>query len=385
VGPPAQAYLTSAEYFSATEPAHLMMTSADNWDSEAASDFVVYQRPLEWDGLWLRGKKVFDLSVGSISSKQFLTYNRLKLHHMLSEKLEFRLHWLEARDFEQDRVALPIELRYHFTEQFAFAVFGQPSLYKSEDDVGITASFRPDADCEVEASVLWGDFQRNKRNLNADEWSKSPVAYTLKATHLREGSATDFNTWQMHYEPHNVRSLNGIPTQTLGYQMISLSGLRSFGLASSWGYRLQGDKATSENHSAGEIRLRKRILSQFEYSWFANANRLRPGLTFFYRENHLNTGSDVVREVLPTFWFEFPERVKTWGHHAWSLGYDGTVFHRDSTLQSDQRAIQHRSNVKSSMKFSKAGELALLFTFDIDRLGSGETWEGGAAQFRTEF
>ena len=77
-------------------------------------------------------------------------------------------------------------------------------------------------------------------------------------------------------------------------------------------------------------------------------------------------------------------RQRAWGTRILSLGYDATVFQESNTAGRDTD-IEHRLNVKSTMRFKKAGELALLFTFDADRFGSEETWEGGAGQFRVEF
>jgi hypothetical protein len=381
--PVAQAYLTDSEYHGATEPRQLLLDSHSHWDSEAASDFITYQRALEWDEAWLRSSKVFDLTIGSISSKQFLTYQRLKLHHQLTERLELRLKWLEARDFEQDRVALPLELRYRLGERFSLGLFGQPSLYKSEDDIGVTAAFRPRPEKEIQLAALWADFQRNKRNLDADRWSSPPRAYTLTSTFLRQNSG--FRRFEAHYEPCSVRELNGAATQTLCYQMLSLSGHRILGLNSSIGYRLQADRAIHEDHTATLTRQRQRSLNQIEFGWYEGPYQLKPGVNFQYRETRHNGDLEITRDVTPTFWFVFPETTKQWGRHTWSLGYDASVFDRDSTLQRGRRDFEQRGNLKSSMKFSKAGELALLFTFDLDRFGSGETWEGGAGQFRTEF
>ena len=382
---PAAAFLSDSRYHVATEPAHLLLDSVDHWDSEASSDLITYQRPLEWDGLWLRGKKVFDLSIGSISTKQFLTYHRLKIHHMLTERLEFRLHWLEERDFEQDRIALPIELRYQFTSKIAVAVFGQPSLYKSEDDLGATLAFNPKPERQIEASILWGDFQRNQKNLNSDSWSEPPVAYTLTSTFLPSDSKADFRKIEAHYEPNSTRALGATPVATLSYQMISIAALKSRDSGYQYGYRLLADKSYFEDHGTNTIRTRKRLLTQIECGWYHGPYLLKPGINFFYRENQKNQDQEITREILPTFWFEFPEKPKSFGAHVVSLGYDATVFDRDSTMRSNQNKIEHRGNLKSSMKFKRAGELAFLLTFDLDRFGTGETWEGGASQFRLDF
>jgi hypothetical protein len=362
-----------------------MLDSRESWDSEAASDFISYQRPIEWDAAWWRSNKAFDLSIGSISSKQFLIYQRLKLQHRLTEHIELRVHWLEARDFEQDRVAMPLELRYDLTPGLTVGILGQPSLYKAEDDIGLLTAFRPNQNQEIQLTALWADFQRNNRNLQSDRWRHQPQSYTLTSTHLASESKTDFRRFEFHYEPNSVRELAGVSTSTLSYQMISLSGLHTFGLGSTLGYRLQADQAYYEDHVLSSVRQRKRSLNQVEMGWYHETLLFKPGFNFQYRENRENQKKEFTRDIVPTFWCVLPEGVKDWGGVQWSLGYDVTAFDRDSDLQSEQRNIEHRGNIRSEMKFAKAGQLALLLTFDLDRFGSGETWEGGAGQFRLDF
>ncbi len=391
LAPETHAFITDSQYHVTTEPGELLLDSYTHWDSEASSDFIVYQRPIEWDGSWWRSTRSFDLSVGSVSSKQFLNYQRLKLYVPLSETVEFRLHWLQERDFEQDRIATPLELRFRLSEKWYLSLLGETSLYKSEDDVGIALAFKPTPSREIQISGLWGDFQRNERNLLTDKWSQAPVAWTLTSTYLptpddRPGAGpSDFRRTEAHYEAPSIRSNGTVDTRTLSYRSIYFSGLRTFGLGSTFGYRILADRAEDVDHSGGTNRSRFRSLNQIEYGYFAGPIKLRPGLNVFYREIHLDKDREYYREVLPVFWVDLPVKAKSWGEHAWSIGYDGTVFNRDSSRRGDDREIEHRLNLKSNMKFSKAGELALLFTFDVDRFGSGETWEGGAGQFRLEF
>ncbi len=383
---PAHAFLTDSQYHVATEPEHLLLDSYTHWDSEADSDFFTYQRPIEWDGLWYRGTRVFDLSVGSISSKQFLYYQRLKLHHGLSESVEFRLHWLQERDFEEDRIAMPLELRFRLSERWFLSVLGQPSLYKSEDDVGFAVAFRPSDEREIQITGIWGDFQRNIRNLDTDEWGQAPQAWTLTSTDLSsEAGPSDFRRFEYHIEPKSIRTQNGVPVTSLSYQSLYLSGFKTRKNGHTLGYRIFADRAFHDDHVNTLVRLRHRSILQAEYGSRIGPHMFRPGFTFTYRENRINQHQEIHRAVLPYFWFEFPTRSKNFGISTWSVGYDATVFDRDSTLKSDDRALEHRLNLKSSLKFSKAGELAFLFTFDLDRFGSGETWEGGAGQFRLDF
>lgn len=377
------AFSTDLSHQVATTPAELLLDSATKWDSESSSDYITYQRPLAWDGLWYRSNKSFDLSVGSISNKQFATYRRLKLYQELSERVEFRLHWLEERDFEQDRATLPLELKFKLAERLAFSFFGRPSLYKSENDVGASLFFKPSPDGEIQLSAVWGDFQRNQRNLQTDEWSEAPVGWTLTMTRLPEDKKVDFRRVQTHWEPLSVRSDNGVKQDSLSYLSYYLSALHTREQGGQWGWRVFYDRAFHSDQN-NDVKVRKRSLNQLEYSFVAGPHTIKPGLNLFYRENRTNGEKTIFREILPTLWFDLPVRASEWSTRMLSIGYDATVFHKTEN-QHDENDSEHRLNIKWNVNFAKAGQLALLFTFDLDRFGTGETWEGGAGQFRLDF
>ena len=89
--------------------------------------------------------------------------------------MQFRLHLLEERDWEQDYSQIPIELKFTLSSKWAVSAFGVPSLYKAEDDVGAAVYFAPNSEWEYRLSGVWGDFQRNQRNLDSDRWATAPM------------------------------------------------------------------------------------------------------------------------------------------------------------------------------------------------------------------
>lgn len=108
------------------------------------------------------------------------------------------------------------------------------------------------------------------------------------------------------------------------------------------------------------------------------------GLNYFYRENRANNDQYIYREILPTAWLQLPPRSRDWGTRTFSVGYDATVF-EEKHQNTNDTDLEHRLNLKADIFFVRGGQLALLLTFDADRFGSGETWEGGAGQFRLDF
>lgn len=378
------AFPTDQHYRLATESADLALDWQDHWDPESSSDYVTYQRPITWDVSYWRNDRVFDLTAGSISSKQFLHYQRLKLYHNLTERVQFRLHWLEERDFEQDRRAVPVELKFRLSERIALSAIGQTSLYKAENDVGVSLFVFPKPDWELRISTLWGDFQRNQRNLDTDRWSRSPVAWTGSIARTPADRPGDLFRLEGHYERPSLREDGGRPTARLAYHSIYTLGSYTLPSTRVVRWRALFDNAEYEDLTAIRARSRKRSLNQVEYQFRMGPHVVRPGLNLFYREGRDNGDQMIYREILPTVWMELLPRTRSWGTGLPSIGYDATVFeeHHD---QHDDRNLEHRLNTKYEMLFNGGGRLGFLFTFDLDRFGSGETWEGGAAQFRLDY
>lgn len=356
------------------------MDSESHWDSESSSDLITYQRSLEWDAAYWQTPQTFDLSIGSISSKQFLIYQRAKIEKALTDDVSVFIGWLDERDFEQDRRELPLELRYALNSRWSVAGFGMPSLYKAENDVGLALIHRYE-NWNFRLSALWGDFERKKRTLTGDSWAESPFAATLSATYLPE-KKSDFLNVEAHTEPRSQRSKGGVITSELNHDSIFAEGRRTLESGRAVGGRVLLDRAF---HSDGLVaRERRRYLGQVEYSIPVSSYTLTPGLNAFYREIRIGSDRVLFRELLTSIWLAGAPSNRAWGTRTLSVGYDGTVFDRQDD-QEHARNFEHRLNTKIGMKFKHAGELALLLTFDLDEFGGGETWEGGAGQFRLDF
>lgn len=379
---PLYAFTSTSHYFTATQRQDWALDSYSHWDSEAASDFLTYQHPLSWENQWLRGQKVFDLSVGSISSKQFLIQERIKLSQPLTENLEFHFHWMREGDFEQDRSQVPLELKYKVNTLFALSFFGSPALYKSEDDLGLSLFLTPSSEWEIRLSGAWGDYDRNQRNLKSDKWSEPPFSTTLSAQWLPTNEKDEFIYTEAHWERPSQRTDNGLVTQDLSYESISASGWLTRNGGQGFGGRFLYDRAFASDGTSP--RTRKRSLNQLEYTFIMGPHIVRPGLNYFYRESRFNGEQIIYRELLPSIWMQLIPRSWSWGTGIPSLGYDATVFHKQEK-SSTERDLEHRLNIKYDMQFKMSGQLALLFTFDLDHFGSSQTWEGGAAQFRLDF
>ncbi|MGE4130426.1 MAG: hypothetical protein AB7F86_02245 [Bdellovibrionales bacterium] len=380
------AFPSSGHRFVLTESSQIRLDTADSWNSEVSSDFIQYQRPLVMEGVYLQQPQIYDLSVGSLSGQQFLFYQRLKMEKNLLDALKFKIDWRWERDYEMDRQTLPIELEARLTPEFSIGAFSELSYHKAEDDVGVAFYWRPTAQWEQQASVEFGDFQRNERNVQPDRWSRAPVAYVLSSLH-RPGqeSTPDFDRLEVFYQPKTVRSQSGSPQTTLALQSVSVATLRSVARFLSLGGRVYAEEAYSEDHSNSLIRRRQRILAQAQSGFTTGRYRLEPGVNYFYRESRTNHETDIRRELLPSLNFYLPDQTRSWGFLKWQITYDVNFYDQDSTRYYDQRKIEHRLGVKSGFQFRHGGELTLLMGFDVDQFGTSRTWEGGAGQFQVSF
>lgn len=364
------AFPVTNHYRVTTGLSELGLDSPSHWDSEASSDYLTYQRPIAWEAASARASQTYDFTLGSIGSKHFLYYSYLKIQKPLSDDLSVTVQWITERDFEADRAELPIELKYRLSALWAVSAFGMPSLYKSENDMGGSVYLTPAKEWEIRYSQLWGDFDRKKRSVAGESWARAPVARTLSARWLNDDT---YLNMEVHHQPKAMAVVGGVVTEEISHAAMLIAGQRRLPLGHSLGCRILYDR--SFGASAAQVPTeRRRALHQLEYTRATSLGLWTPGLNYYQRE--IREARATLREWLPTLWYATFPSEKPWGILNWHFGYEMTESSWD---------FEHRLNVKSALKFKHAGELNLLFTFDLDRFGGGETWEGGAGQFRMEF
>jgi hypothetical protein len=100
-----------------------------------------------------------------------------------------------------------------------------------------------------------------------------------------------------------------------------------------------------------------------------------------FRNYHLIPGKAKSQSWIPAVWiYKRPH----------SLGYDFTFFKSQLSFTEtsdfkNSEAAENRLNYAYTWDFNSVSSLSLLFTFDIDKLGTSKTWEGGAGKFSMTF
>ncbi|MGE0762465.1 MAG: hypothetical protein AB7N80_04230 [Bdellovibrionales bacterium] len=360
-------------------------------DAEYISDFVSYQKPLSWEAKLWRRQQGFDFSVGSLGGKEFLLDQRLLLTAPFTERLTFRLIWFNDQELEDDFSTQKMEIAYRVGASWGVAGYGSLAFHKEENDVGAALWRRVGlSEARVYFSLL--DFQRNERNRETDRWGKhsEPKAYGLIMRRSIE-SELGPSWWSEFSVRHEPRAKWNFPDVERRYEYQrtaahvkvhrELADGRARSTRLAW-----DDKSESETFfapaspSENQVR-RQRIWLQAEQTIPQGKVDLRVGLNHFWRR-YVGLGRDVVyRDWLPTLWLD---------RENWQFGYDAafrwTSFSGDwLDAKTEHDDINHRLNVLYRWLFADQGELAFLFTFDLDRFGTEETWQGGSSRLQWFF
>lgn len=399
--PIAQAFEALPEFRALQPNDHLDFADPNQVTPEYTSDYLTFLKPLEWEYAWLAHDQGLDLSIGSLSSKHFFIDNRIKLRKRLLSTFEFRFSYLSQRDFEVDNEHHILELIYWLKPEWGLSIYGEASLYKAEDDIGVAALWQPNEEYELRLYHTWPDFSRNERNTEPDVFQAAPKSYGLRST------------WHSPLTSHQKELIDFalrietpvewlFPRQASLYQaqsrMIQLELRKALTPTQVLELRFQCDKeweqkipTTSSSSVTNESWERKRCLNQAFWIFDWRGHQLRPGLSFIYREWNKNADQTVIfRHLSPILWWQLPGQGPEQFQRRWSLGWESTFHEGPSpspllTKPWDQHFSEHRLNLRYDMKFSDQATLSLLFTADLDRFGTGETWEGGNAQFQVFF
>ena len=348
-------------------------------NGEYDSDFVAYQNPLEWQFQMIKAKNAFDLSVGSLSSKEFLFDQRLKLEKDLNSRIFFQLDWLNVQDYEQDVEGFGYELGYRISPKFSLSVIGSPSFYKSEDDVGVKFNWQGE-DSKSELGTIWYDFQNNQRSLNNRRWAKgeAPVAVFYQFTWQPEGVDRFSRFGVMNQFHSRMEDKTGPTTEENSAFRMYFQHWEKYKSEMQW----QWDQVFRNTTADGKVQ-RKRLWVQYEKYFFYRGIWIKPGLHYFYRDYQTDGPHIFATTWLPTIWFETPPRSRGEMDSIWALGLDAAFF--DADRGDAKSGTDQRLNLKNTLRFATNVELSWLLTFDIDQLISNEFWEGGNVQFRSTF
>lgn len=370
----------------------------DKIDAEYSSDFLQYQLLKPQDQLmpasssteslrrWLTGHDVYQFSVGSLSNKNFLVEQRLRLTRPLAGPVEFRLTWFEESDWDENQKDFYWELRHQWHQPWKFFLFGNVAYEKSENDVGFGAEVGANGRSLWRASLMLPDFQRNQRSSDGTKWHRPPQVWSVTGHHLTKD---DHVRYYARYEPpsillnHTDDAQNEFEKMTLG-----LAARQSLN-AHVWHYQIHFDTKKELNRGISNPDPQTEYQSQRTWltihrSFDLYERFLSAGLAAHYRVFNKNSLRASFQDLVPNLWiYSHAHEHSDWSHQ-YAAGVDAT-FHAlknpDQLLSdNDRQSLEGRLNFKYIFNFENRGSLSFLLSADIDEMGSSRTWEGGAAQ-----
>lgn len=352
-------------------------------DSEYTSDYVLYQMPSTNDQAWIDGKDLYQVSVGSLSGKEFAQFQRLNFSRPLSSRWKFAFNLIEEGDYDKDSEEFFWIFSYQASENWTVQGFGNTDMFKAENDFGFSIIRKLIDDWTLKLTFLQPDFQRNKRQQDQINWSRRPEAYSLVA---QKHSGILFHNLFFRYEPNSVR-VDGNLSVREERKTWALGGrgvweTKTFGF---FDYRFQYD--SKREVQAGTVYESQRVLAGAQETFELWQTEFKWGVDFVWREIQQGLVRGMYSGLLPAFWYMGPiENMEIGVQGAW---HDQKADTSQTPFITDMEdAVHSRLNLKYGFQFGaeeNPSDLSFLMSFDLDgRRGDG-LWEGGAAQFNMLF
>lgn len=366
-------------------------------DSEYQSAFNAYMPGIDWEQRWHQQNKVLDLTIGSVGNKHFMHNSRLKLEADLLENLRFRFSSFVQRDREIDQSRHMLELIQRISPNFSVSGYGEPSLYKRENDMGFALWWTTDKS-ETRAYYTLHDFTRKDHN-DQDDRFRGQEPHSMGVTTLWQTEKVWLRAGLRYDQP--IKWVRPQEDRVFSYsKKLAFSDLVArvnteshFILRAQWDQTYKGenpDAATStvtENNwllerrflrlgflrgQANDFLQAELALAHVQRLWTKNANE---------KMQHFNTLPSITTK-LRGLRADSADRV--------IFGYEANVFNMfgdlalTSALQK-RNAVEHRLQTAYQWQFRDSASLILALNFDLDDWRTTPTFEGGNGQFRAEF
>jgi hypothetical protein len=383
--------LNEAEMAAFTRPADI--------DSEYQTVINAYATPLKWEEAWQDRAAAMDLSVGSISNTRFLQYERLKIEVPWLDRLRFRFTFFAQRDREIDQVRHVLEIIQTLTPWLEFSLYGEPSSYKRENDIGAAAILKLAERWEHRIYYTSHDFTRNAHNDQDDYFLHGRNPQSFGWTGTWRGERARGRIGFRYDEP--VAWMRPQEQRVFHYakKLAFLDFDRDLGAGQALTARAQWDdtfKAQDPDSSSSptpeEAWDERRAFLRLAYASAGDdaAFSLEPALMYAAREWTQSEGRHVQHfNLLPSVIARWRALPREGGFDHLQIAYEVTVFHTygDLALTSPDQThdrVEHRLQTAYEFHLRGSARLALALNFDMDEWTPAPTFEGGSAQFRAD-
>jgi hypothetical protein len=334
-------------------------------DSEYTSDVLLYDIQLDTEAQWLAGQDRYDVGVGSVTGKEFLQKQRLRLTRDLGARAYFQFQFFQELDFESEMNEFYWAVGgtpFAAVPSLTIELFGNTDFQKSSNDVGLAIAKTFERVGAFRLTVFRPDFQRNKRQIDGVTWLKEPWSYNLRFIDKRLQ-----HRWTVRFDPESERR-DQLRAEDQSRTSVVVTGKSRF-------YRFQFKDRHDELN--GEVLKAQQILAGVQWD-----GPVRLGTDVLYRKFSRGNTSARLFELWPNVWYSFPRS-------HWAMGLEAlTVDENDPqnvlTKISGDR-IETRLNFTYTIAMGERGSLRLLMAADLDRRDGGGLWEGGAGHLSFNF
>jgi hypothetical protein len=387
--------ISSGEEWALDEPMYI--------DAEYSSDFLTYQLPFDWEYDWIVSTQAFQFSSGSLAPRRFQIDSRLKVDQEVLPGLRIRFIHFLSDDLEDSITRNVLEMQYFPSPSWGMALYGEPSRYKKEDNAGFAFILRPSDGHELRmfATVMEMDHAKHEGGgAYSPDGSAFPMNVGITGRwHSNPASGSrDYVTYSARWETPSDRT---ILSEYREHEYERLTATAAFQKGIGSGRVLAGEVACDDKREESRIYrregvedrqwIRARVLSRFQCVFPIGGRELVPAFAYQYRYWNSPDKDIVFRDYQPQLWCRFGEFGAPSFRQRWSLGYEMTCrVGTDTSDLYDEDAPEtpkneHRFNARYDMRFGSRGTMSLVFTFDADRFGGGEPWEGGNGQLSLVF
>lgn len=389
------------EFYSLTEEEESKFESPYLITKEYPSDNLAYSTPSLWNYEWISQPRNLQINVGSLDSSHFNIQNRLKVYAPLQSWLEFRFTAFEDRSLEADQFHNILELISWIRPWMGISLYGDPDLYKRNDDTGLALLLKPSENHEIRIFNTFVDVTRLKRNDRDDTYLEPDVPNAQGIVGRLWQNPGHFWEYAIRYETKTEWMFPMAKYQyTYWKELASLNTRHPLSQDLSIHFQFQFDRKF-ESKIGTE-------LSGIPFSfckrdrWFFHAaaelDRLGPqnrwdlilGLDFQIRRWEMNSGTGIYRDWIPSVELRLPGMGSGPLQDQWSITVMASVHHtsgpQDIFIEDIQDSfLNAKLNIGYDFNLKESTTLRLIASLDLDQYGTRYSWDGGNGQLILRF
>lgn len=395
------AFESFPEFQSLTENEEAVFEGPKRLEPEMLSDVLAFSKMIDWEYAFLKNPLAADFSVGSISSRHFRMDNRVRFKRLIDNSLEFRITYFNDSHLERESEHFIPEIIFWFTPysqgpKIGIGAYGEPALYKRNDDTGLALFIKPHDLHEIKVFNTFIDVTRTQRNDRSDRYIEPYTPNARGVVGRAWNEHGEFLEYGGRYEtktkwlfPDSDYTYQYWKTMGFVFGSKNISESLTLQLRAQWDRKFEAKNAgTSSTLTESEawITTRSQALIRTVFN-----NKWTWGALLADRKWERNGEKVEWFDVIPHVWYKMNGFQRSGAQDFFWIGIDslwhqadGPLVLRNNDDQVDQ-TFEERLNLVYDFSFRDQISLKLMATFDLDEFGSKRSWEGGNAQFKVHF